>query len=130
MIVDMLIVTCSGTFPHIESHVETVRIVDGAENFDATVCERGHFARLVLIKLRNTGDMTIWRDHEVTVIIGENIHEDETVFTRKKDKILFIIASSRQDAENTLIRLILGNVFHAPGGPEAFHKLSTHYQFD
>jgi hypothetical protein len=74
--------------------------------------------------------MAIRRDHEVAAIIWENIHDDKTALTLKQYKMFFVIARFWQGTENALVGFVFGDVFHAPGRPNAFHKTSVNYQFD
>lgn len=123
MIVNMFIVTRAGAFPQIESHIETIGIVYVAENLDTIISKRSHFSRLIFIQSRNTSKVAMRRDHKVTVIIWEYIHQYKAVFSLKKDEMFFIISRFWKSTENAFTGLIFNNVFHAPRRPNAFHKM-------
>jgi hypothetical protein len=44
--------------------------------------------------------------------------------------MFFAIARIWQGTKNALVGFVFGDVFHAPGRPNAFHKTSVNYQFD
>jgi hypothetical protein len=60
----------------------------------------------------------------VAVIVGENVHSDKTASSPKKNEGLFIIVGLGESAENAFICFVLIDVFHAPGRPNPFHRIT------
>src|SRR5215831_9196892 len=74
--------------------------------------------------------MGIGRDHQVAVVVGEEVHQDKAAFAPIEQQVFLVAVLLRLDTENAAcLFLVAGlDVGHAPGRPEMVHR-SSHYLF-
>jgi hypothetical protein len=88
--------------------------------------EQGHFPQFKTCRIIEPGavrKVLVGYNQQMSVVIGESVHDHEVVFSPKQDQILAVIFLLREDAEDTAILLVVHalNVLHAPGCPKLIH---------
>src|SRR5262249_22674570 len=76
--------------------------------------------------------MGIGCDHQVTVVVGEEVHQDKAALAPIEQQILLVAVLFRLGTEDTVLvfRVASLDVGHAPGRPEMIHRSSLYLSWD
>jgi hypothetical protein len=98
---NVLVDASSGNPPQIRSEIETMRSAYLAEGLRR---HRGCLHRFEVYSIREQfkfGSVFVRNDHQMTAVVGEQIHDDEAVLATPDNEVLFITAFFRDPAKET-----------------------------
>ena len=117
--------TCPSNLTLIDAHVKAMWLHRQLKRAQTKLDGCHKINQRCRIKFLDAWNMLKWNDHQMTVVVGENIKHDKAVLAAIEDIMLLVMPISGFGAENAPLLLAPGvNIGHAPGRPEVFHALS------
>jgi hypothetical protein len=114
--------TSPRTFPHIESYIEAIGLVDLLQNLLAPAGQGHHLSQFRACRVGECSHMPVGNHQQVACRVGESIQNKEGVLLAKKNETLPILIRGGKKAKNTVRFLATrGEVMEAPGSPKVIH---------
>jgi hypothetical protein len=110
-----------GRLSHVDADVQPVRLVGLLEHGFGPLGEHGHFVQLLGREARQRADVAVRDHHEMTVVVREQVEDDEAGGAGEDDEGVRIgkLRGAAEDAP--LVGLAARHVGQSPRAPETIH---------
>lgn len=105
----------------VETDIDAVRSKRALQDIGAVSQKIHHFKRLFLGQVADIHQVAKGGDHEVPVVVGIFVHNDEAALAAMQHQPLFVLGGALGQAEHAGVGFGAEYVFNPPGTPELFH---------